>query len=221
VNFEIELRSDGTIKSRYGSGNVNLRPAVGISAGERDAYVIPSYTSETPISLTNFQQVSYTPRSLSGQTVQFSQPNYGVSEAGANPTITITVTRTGDTSGTATVDYKTTDTDTFTFGCSDTVNNNHSAYARCDFATSLDTLTFAPGDMIKTFKIPIINDSIAEGDETFSVVLSNPTGAALGAQSTATVTIADDDAVMVRTQSSRHRSLCGNTTSTSCRANRK
>jgi hypothetical protein len=59
----------------------------------------------------------------------------------------------------------------------------------------LDTLTFAPGDTIKAFKVPIINDALHEGDETFAVVLSNPTGAALGSQSTATITIADDDLV--------------------------
>jgi subtilisin family serine protease len=193
VNFEIELRSDGTIKSRYGPGNVSMRPAAGISIGERDAYVIPTHTSQTPINLTNAQEVRYTPRSLSAQSIQFSQPNYGVSEGpGTNPTVTITVTRTGDTSGTATVNYTTADADNFTVGCGAITGN---AFARCDFATSLDTLTFAPGDTIKTFKVPIINDALHEGDETFAVVLSNPTGAALGAQSTATVTIADDDTV--------------------------
>jgi hypothetical protein len=43
--------------------------------------------------------------------------------------------------------------------------------------------------------VPIINDSIAEGPETFSVVLSNPTGAELGTPATETVTIIDDDPV--------------------------
>ena len=34
INFEIELRSDGTITTRYGAGNTNLFPVVGISGGE-------------------------------------------------------------------------------------------------------------------------------------------------------------------------------------------
>src|SRR5262249_45713381 len=71
---------------------------------------------------------------------------------------------------------------------------NGQAFARCDFATVVGTLTWAAGDAsAKTFKVPIINDSYAEGNETFGVTLSNPTGAALGTQSTATVTINDNE----------------------------
>jgi subtilisin family serine protease len=62
VNFEIELRSNGTIKTRYGSGNTSLFPVVGISGGEPDAYVITSLTSETtPINLTNAPTVTFAP----------------------------------------------------------------------------------------------------------------------------------------------------------------
>src|SRR5262249_39104040 len=104
-------------------------------------------------------------------------------------------TRTGDTSGLASVDYRTADTDTFTVGCADTVNNNGGAFARCDFAVSLDTITFAAGETSKQFLVPIIYDSWAEGNETFSIILSNPIGATLGTPSTATVSITDNDAV--------------------------
>jgi subtilisin family serine protease len=63
VNFEIELRTDGTIKTRYGSGNTNLIPTVGIGGGDQDGYVITSHTSEeTKISLTNAGEVTFTPR---------------------------------------------------------------------------------------------------------------------------------------------------------------
>jgi hypothetical protein len=65
INFEIELHSDGTIKSRYGSGNAAIFPVVGISGGEPDAYVIPSHTSEfTPTNLTNAVEVTYIPRNV-------------------------------------------------------------------------------------------------------------------------------------------------------------
>jgi len=65
VNFEIELQSDGTIQSRYGSGNIGLFPVVGISGGEPDPYVITSLTSEvTPKNLTNAQTVTYIPRTV-------------------------------------------------------------------------------------------------------------------------------------------------------------
>jgi hypothetical protein len=63
INFEIELRSNGTIQTRFGSGNTNLFPVVGISNGEPDPYVITDDTSEdSPISLSDAQQVTYIPR---------------------------------------------------------------------------------------------------------------------------------------------------------------
>ena len=63
INFEIELRSNGLIQTRFGSGNTNLFPVVGISNGEPDPYVIPFDTSEeVAINLTNAQQVTYIPR---------------------------------------------------------------------------------------------------------------------------------------------------------------
>jgi subtilisin family serine protease len=60
VNFEIELRSDGTIIKRYGSGNTDLAPVVGISAGEFDPYVVNSHTAlSSNISLTNAPTITY------------------------------------------------------------------------------------------------------------------------------------------------------------------
>ncbi len=64
ANFEIELRRDGTIQTRYGAGNAALSPVVtGISGGDPATYVVPTHTSETsPISLTNAQTVTFSPR---------------------------------------------------------------------------------------------------------------------------------------------------------------
>lgn len=192
VNFEIELNSNGVIKSRYGSGNTNLRPSVGIGGGEQDAYIITSHTSEeTDLNLTSAGQVTYTPRAQTVSTIQLSQSTLSVNEDAT--TLTVTVTRSGDTVSVANVNYQTTDNDTFTVGCSDTVNNFGSAYGRCDYAAAIDTLVFAAGETSKTFTISIIDDSIAEGNETFGVSLSNPIGATLGAPSSATVTIVDND----------------------------
>jgi len=63
VNFEIELRRDGTIITRYGDGNTNLLPVVGVSGGDVDTYVATSHTSEGAFTnLTNAQTVVFTPR---------------------------------------------------------------------------------------------------------------------------------------------------------------
>src|SRR6185369_5995936 len=96
--------------------------------------------------------------------IQLSSAGYTVGE-GAGKLI-VTVTRSGDTNSAATVDYRTTDTDSFTFGCFDTVNNQGSAYARCDSATTVGTLSFAAGETARSFSVPIIDDSYTEGAET-------------------------------------------------------
>jgi uncharacterized repeat protein (TIGR01451 family) len=61
VNFEVELRRDGTIQTRYGNGNANLQPViVGISGGDPDSYLVDSHSSENaPLSLTNAQTVTF------------------------------------------------------------------------------------------------------------------------------------------------------------------
>ena len=142
------------------------------------------------LTLSLLRDLGWTSGTTASSTVQFSAPAYNVNEG--SPSATVTVNRSGDTSGTSTVDISTTDTDNFTVNCGNIAGN---AFARCDFATSVDTLTFAPGETAKTFAVPIINDSIAEGSETFGVALSNATGATLDSPSTTTVTIADNEGV--------------------------
>lgn len=60
VNFEIELKRDGTIITRYGDGNTQLHPVVGIGGGEPDAYPIPSHSSDVaPKDLTNAPAITF------------------------------------------------------------------------------------------------------------------------------------------------------------------
>lgn len=49
------------------------------------------------------------------------------------------------------------------------------------------------GETSKTISIPIVDDSYAEGNESFTITLSNATGASLGSAATATVTINDNE----------------------------
>ncbi|AVP96018.1 hypothetical protein C7S18_01890 [Ahniella affigens] len=66
-----------------------------------------------------------------------------------------------------------------------------------DFSSVTTTLNWAAGDAdSKTVQIPILKDTLNEAVEQFTISLSNPTGgAALGAQTTATVSIADNDPI--------------------------
>src|SRR5690242_142581 len=70
VNFEIELNADGTIRTRYGTGNAQVLPTVGISNAENQAYLVETHSSEEDlINLTNAPEVTFAPRSQFSATV--------------------------------------------------------------------------------------------------------------------------------------------------------
>jgi len=69
--------------------------------------------------------------------------------------------------------------------------SNGTATAGSDYTATIGTLTFAPGVTSQVLNIPILNDSLNEADETFTLALSSPTNAALGTQTAATTTITD------------------------------
>lgn len=74
------------------------------------------------------------------------------------------------------------------------VASNGTATAGADYTTTSGTLTWTNQDSATKFvDVPILNDALYEGDETFFVHLSGSTGATLGTPATATVTIQDDE----------------------------
>jgi len=97
-------------------------------------------------------------------------------------TVTISVSRSGGTDGTVGVNYV-------------TVAGTATA---ADFTATSSALSWADGESgTKSFTVAITNDGVVENDEAFAVTLNTPTGgAALGAAST-TVTIQDDDILLV------------------------
>jgi len=109
----------------------------------------------------------------------------GEGEGSAN----LTVTRSGNTSASATVGYATSDSS----GSSGCNVSNGSASSRCDYSTAIGMVTFAGGETSKIISIPIVDDSYAEGTESFSISLTNPAGSSLGPPTTATITINDND----------------------------
>jgi Bacterial Ig domain/Calx-beta domain/Domain of unknown function (DUF4214) len=111
------------------------------------------------------------------------------SETESDRWVDMTVTRTGDVSGSASVDFVTVDN----AGLQDCSQVNGAASPRCDFILATGTLRFGPGETSKLVYISIIDDAYAEGDETFAFMLSNPSGATLGAPGSATITIHDNE----------------------------
>ncbi|MDQ2975949.1 MAG: hypothetical protein M3R69_11145 [Acidobacteriota bacterium] len=127
--------------------------------------------------------------------IQFNSATYSIGEGDVNTpegfaSLTVQVNRTGDTSGAATVRYATHD---LSGNAECDVANTGNASQRCDYLMLSGTLRFAPGEALKIFRIPIVNDGYVEGPEQFTIDLTNVTGATLGPASLTTVTITDND----------------------------
>src|SRR5262249_26805857 len=121
--------------------------------------------------------------------IQFAQSNYSVNEGASR--VTITISRTGDTTNPSTVGFVTNDA----AGLQPCSTINGTASPRCDYTYVIRTIQFAAGETSHTVDVPIVDDSYAEGNETFTASLNNVSGATLGASITATVTIQDNEAV--------------------------
>lgn len=94
-------------------------------------------------------------------------------------TATFTVTLSAAAQSNATVQYSTAD------GTARTADS--------DYTATSGVLSFAPGQTTRTVSVTVIGDAKLEADETFSFILSGPSGATL-ARATAVGTITNDDA---------------------------
>jgi Metallo-peptidase family M12B Reprolysin-like/Calx-beta domain len=113
-------------------------------------------------------------------TLEFATTAYSVKETQKRAVLTIK--RSGPPTGVATVQYATSDGSATSTGIDP------------DFAAVTGILTFPNKVVTKTITVPIVNDTLVEGPEAFTVTLSAPAGASLGSANSATVTILDDDA---------------------------
>ncbi|MDH3642740.1 MAG: hypothetical protein OES38_11635, partial [Gammaproteobacteria bacterium] len=111
--------------------------------------------------------------------LQFSAANFSADEGGGS--LVLTMSRGGDTSAAVSVDFATTD---------------GTANAGADYTATSGTVSWPADDALdKTISVALADDNLAEGDETFTVTLSNPAGSAvIGSQAVATATITDNDA---------------------------
>jgi hypothetical protein len=150
-----------------------------------DANCLPSSGT-----LTGGQQVN----SPANGVIQFAAAAYSVNEAAGS--VAITVTRSGDLSLPASVDYATNDgSSPGVFVPCSLVSG--AALDRCDFGRAAGSLQFAAGQSSRTFTVLVLNDSFIEGVETVQLVLSNASaGSLLGSQTTAKLSIIDDDVVI-------------------------
>ena len=174
------------------SGTIELGRGIAVDAAG-NAYVVGATDSN------NFPAVNPVQSAYAGSDIGFAGDAFALklSDATTGPpsalaftqtapavqedvtSLTLTVQRTGDASGAVTVDYAT---------------DNGTASERSDYTTAVGTLRFAAGETAKTIDLLVNEDSFTEGNETFTVSLSNPTGGATLSCLTAvaTVQITDD-----------------------------
>lgn len=70
---------------------------------------------------------------------------------------------------------------------------NDTAVAGADYVATTETVTFQPGEASKLASIAILNDTLGEGNENFSVQILSLVGAKFGFPRTANVIILDDE----------------------------
>ncbi len=113
-------------------------------------------------------------------TIQLAETSFDARERSV---INIRVARSGGSSGVASVDFATAD---------------GTAVGGSDYTAANGTLTWPDGvSGNQTISILITDDNSAEFSESFTVTLSNVSGATLGANSSATVDIIDNDVAVI------------------------
>ena len=110
-----------------------------------------------------------------GPSLSLSTAAYSVNQSAGS--LVVTVTRNVPI-GTSTVHYAT---------------GGGTAIPGVNYQATAGILTFNPGDTIKTFSVPVLDDHQIHGPRTFNVSLSSPTGAVIAPPVIATVTEIDTE----------------------------
>ena len=146
-----------------------------------DKTVTVSGTAVNDQGVTNPDSVTLTITDDDAPALSVGDASVTESDAGESATMTFTVTLAPAATLPVTVDWKTAD---------------GTATAGTDYTAGSGSLTFGIGEYSKTFTVTVAGDEVDEPNETFTVTLSNESGATLG-KATGTGTITDDDLPLV------------------------
>ncbi len=177
-------------------GNYNVAQVV--QTGWKQTYPLLNITTtaaDIPLAIPTLELIS--PATSNQTQLNFSTSNYTVTEDGTAIS-EIIIIRSGNLTGTVTATLTFSDGTAKGCACAASSVNN-------DFNHNPITITFAENEISKVIPVQnailnnpnairIRNDNKIEGNESFTINLTNPTGGAtLGNQSQATVTILDDE----------------------------
>jgi hypothetical protein len=116
-------------------------------------------------------------------TFQFSAGTYSVGEAASS--VLVNVTRLNNTSNAASVSYATSD---------------GTAAQTSKYLPAAGTLSFAPGETSKTFSVSVVDNALADGNQTVNLTLTSPVGSGLNSPGRAVLTIIDNDVTLTAAQ---------------------
>ncbi|HEX8119085.1 MAG TPA: Calx-beta domain-containing protein, partial [Pyrinomonadaceae bacterium] len=171
--------NSGALTFTPGETSKNFTVAVnGDTTNEADETFFVHLSSPTNATVGDAQGQGTIANDEAAGTFLFSSSTYSADENAGSAAVT--VTRTGGPAGGVSVN--------------DATASGGTATAGSDYTAASGTLTFASGETSKTFNVPVADDTLFEGSETFNLALSSPDGGTLGTPNTAVLTINDDDA---------------------------
>jgi hypothetical protein len=155
---------------------LTIDPTADITFEPHETVVI-SLTADTGYAIGTTTAVTGTITNDDLPSINLSPNGQTVVEGLTSPqNLSYTVSLSGSSTQTITVQYSTA---------------NGTALAGSDYTATSGTLTFTPSVTSQTISIPILNDSVNEANETFTLKLTSPTNAILGGTATVTTTITD------------------------------
>jgi len=165
--------------AKYLNGDWNLDGKSDIAAGDKGmSWTFWAWTPESGdvggILMDDYKTINQSKINIIKTAMEgavFDTPTTTANTANA----TFTVKLSAASSSPVTVDYSTVD---------------GTAKAGSDYTATSGKLTFAAGETAKTVTVKVLSDSVTEGNETFSLKISNPSAATL-ADATGTGTIVD------------------------------
>lgn len=157
--------------------NVTIARRTGFQGGRQFSVALSSPTGNVSLSTASTATVGIIEVDPAPPSVALSATSFPVNEDAGS--LAVTLTRTGDATSAFTVNFSTTD---------------GTALAGTDFTGQTNTaVSFAANETSKMVNVAVAHRTGFQGNRSFNVALSSPSGATLGAPNTATVAILEVD----------------------------
>ena len=166
------LTSDGSVDATFDPGAGADNEVFGLAVQPDGRVVVGGQF--TNLNQTGCSHVARILSDTSQPAVEFTRTTFSGPEDG--PPVAVTIHRTGRADALLTVDFSTAD---------------GTATAGLDYLATSGTLTFQPGETVKSFPVSLLTDALLEGTESVSLILDNPVGGLLGWERLALLNIED------------------------------